>query len=168
MAKGSKTKDEVEEDLELEELDEDVESEGKSKAQEVTFGVADLAKYLTKKTGKNISTRDLRTQIRRMAREDKPRVQREITAGNRTRYDWPEGLKDPEVKAIIKAVTGGELEEGKKAALTALKEKKAAQKAAGEGGGKKGKKGKKGKSAPVVEDDDDDDDLEEIEDDDDE
>jgi hypothetical protein len=145
--------DEVEEDLELEELDEDVEEEApkrgksKSKGDEVEFGVADLAKYLKKLTGKEYSTRDLRTLIRKMAREDKARVKREIVAGNRTRYNWPGGLENAEVKAIIKAVTGGEVEEGKKAALAALKERKAKE------GAKRSKKAKKAKAPEPEEDD---------------
>lgn len=165
MATKTKTKaapkaDEVDEDLELEDTDDDVEGEKatKSKAQEVTFGVANLAKFLSKKMGKEISTRDLRTQIRRMAREDNARVNRVITAGNRTRYDWPDGLQDPEVKRIIAAVTGGELDEGKKAALNALKEKKAKEKAAG------GTPSKKTKSKAKVEEPEEE--LEDIEDDD--
>lgn len=163
---------EDEEDLELEDLDEDVEEDapakskkGGSKQPAVEFGVADLAKHLSAKTGKEISTRDLRTQIRRMVRDGSGRVDREITAGNRTRYDWEGGLKNPEVKAIIKAVLAGELEAGKKQALDELKAKKAKQKAEAakaetkSGSKSKGKKGK-AKPAPVVEDDDDDDDDE--------
>lgn len=154
MAKKAAPK--VEEEIELEELEETTEGEKETKSakSEVTFGVADLAKHLTELTGKTITPRDLRTQIRRMAREEQARVDREIVAGNRSRYDWPKGLKDPEVKAIIAAVTGGELEEGKKAALEKLKADKAAKKAAkdAEGGSKgKGKKGK-GKAAPVEDD----------------
>lgn len=151
MAKAStKSKAaEVAEDVELDELDTDVEEEeapakskSKSKEPEVTFGVRDLAEHLSKAMGKTITPKDLRTQIRRMAREETPRVSREVIPGNRSRYDWPDGLKDPEVKAIIAAVTGGELEEGKKAALAKLKEDKAAKKAAKEAGEGKGKKGK--------------------------
>jgi hypothetical protein len=140
----------VEEDVELDELDDDVDADEAPKANEVTFGVGDICNYLNEKHGTKLKPRDLRTQIRRMAREKNPRVNREITAGNRTRYDWPDGLKDPEVKAIIKAVEAGELEAGKKEALQALKDRKNAQKAAGNGK----KKGKKTK-AVVVEDDDD-------------
>lgn len=169
--------DDTDEDVELElddtdadtdgDVEEDVKpAKGKGKAksngqEEVEFGASDLAKYLSERLGKTITPRDLRTQIRRMARETErkggPRVEREITAGNRTRYNWPGGLKNAEVKAIIAAVEGGELDAGKKAALDALKEKKAAQKAAGEGG-KKGKAGKKGKKAKVEEIEVDDDD----------
>lgn len=140
------------EELEDDEVTEDKPSKGGSQ-QSVTFGVSDLAKHLSGVTGKEVKPRDLRTQIRRMAREENARVNREITAGNRTRYDWPDGLKDPEVKAIIAAVTGGEMEEGKKAALQALKDRKASKK------GDKGSKGKgKGKNKAaddeVLEDDD--------------
>jgi len=137
MATRTKAKapvvEETEDELELDELDEDVaEEEAPAKANEVTFGVRNLAEYLTKKLGKEIKPKDLRTLIRKMAREETPRVEREVVAGNRSRYDWPDGLKDPEVKAIINAVTKGELEAGKKEALDALKARKAEQKAAGE------------------------------------
>lgn len=164
MAKGKSAVKEPEVE-ELEELDDDVEAEEtKSKkggAQEVTFGVADLVKHIKDKTGKDYSTRDVRTLIRKMAREDKPRVDREIVAGNRSRYDWPLGTKDPEVKAIIKAIGGGEVEAGRKEALDKLKQNKAEKDAAK---GKKDKKGKKNKPAPVVEDDDDDVDIEDEDD----
>jgi hypothetical protein len=119
----------VDEDIELDELDDDVaEEETASSNGEVTFGVRDLSEYLSKKTGKTIKPKDLRTLIRKMAREDKPRVNREVIPGNRSRYDWPDGLKDPEVQRIVKAVVGGELEAGKKEALAQLKERKAASK----------------------------------------
>lgn len=168
--------DEVEDDddVELEELDAEVEDDDapkakKSKAQEVTFGVADLCAHLQKLTGKEIKPRELRTLIRKMAREDNARVDREIVPGNRTRYDWPKGLKDPEVKAIIKAVTGGEMEADKKAKLEQLKEDKAKKSAAKKAKGEAKGKGKKRKAAPEPEEVDDDE-VEELdlEDDDDE
>lgn len=152
MAK-SKAKEKAEE-LELDSTDSDAEAEEAPKKSDVTFGVADLAKHLSEVTGKEITTRDLRAQIRRMAREETPRVNREVVAGNRTRYDWPKGLKDPEVQAIIKAVTGGEIEAGKKAQLDKLKADKAAKKAAKEADGSKAK-GKGGKSKKAAESDDD-------------
>lgn len=162
--KSKKTEDIVEDDeVELEDLDTDVEEDeapAKAKQQEVEFGASDLAKYLSEKTGKTISPRDLRALIRKMAREDNPRVNREITAGNRTRYNWPGGLKHPEVKAIIKAVTGGEIEADKKAKLDELKAKKAAKNA--EKAKSEAKSGKKGKKAAKVEEPEDDD-VEEIE-----
>lgn len=157
-AKGKTKAEEVDEDVELEDLDTDAEeSEGSKGSDEVEFGASDLAKHLSKLTGKEVSPRELRSLIRKMAREDKPRVDREIKAGNRSRYNWPGGLDNPEVKAIIKAVTGGEMEADKQAKLAELKEKKAKKKASET----KGSKGKgKGKKAAAVENDDD---VEEIE-----
>jgi hypothetical protein len=151
-------------DEELEEVDGDeVETTGTTKkADEVTFGASDLARLLSEKAGKTVSPRELRTLIRKMARDGSARVNREITAGNRTRYNWS-GPEDPEVKAIIAAFEGGELEADKKAKLEELKQRKAEKKAAGEPVGKKAKakaekaKGKKGKAAPVVEETEDDD-----------
>lgn len=157
-------------DVELEDLDEDVdEDEAPAKKggsqQEVTFGIRDLAALIKEKTGKEYTPRELRTLIRKMARDGSGRIDREITAGNRTRYDWPDGASDPEVKAILKAVKGGEIEAGKKEALDKLKEQKAkknAQKAKAEGTSKK-----KGKKAAKVEEPEDVDDLEDLEDEDD-
>jgi hypothetical protein len=163
MAK-TKTKPAPEEEVDedVEELDEDAEEETapKGKKDEVTFGVADLAKLLTKKTGKEITPRSLRVLLRKMARDGSNRIDREIVAGNRARYDWS-GPDDPEVKRIIKAVTAGELEEGKKEALEKLKAQKAAKQAAKKAEAEKaeGKKGKGAKAAakkaaPVEDDDD--------------
>jgi len=143
----------VDEDLELDEVDgEDVEETGSKKggADEVVFGASDLANHLPEKSGKKVSTRELRTLIRKMARDGSGRVNREITPGNRTRYNWS-GLEDPEVQAIIKAFDGGELEADKKAKLEELKARKAEKKAKGEKTGKKGK----GKKSKAVADDDD-------------
>ena len=156
--------EELEADAELDEVDgdevEETTTKGKA-ADEVTFGASDLARYLSEKSGKTVSPRELRTLIRKMARDGSKRVEREITPGNRTRYNWS-GVEDPEVQKIIAAFEGGELEADKQAKLAELKEKKAAKKAAGEDTGKKGKKGKKGKAAaaPVEADDDDSDELE--------
>ena len=146
MAKAKAKEAEVEQaddDLELEELGDDStdDTETKSsKSDEVTFGVKDLCDHVEKETGKKYTTREMRTLIRKMAREDKPRVNREVIPGNRSRYDWPKGPKDPEVKAIVAAAKGGEIEAGKKEALDKLKKDKAAKKDKGE------KKGKKTKS----------------------
>lgn len=152
------------EELELDEVEGDEVEEApakKSSQQEVTFGASDLAKHLSEKSGKTVSPRELRTLIRKMARDGSGRVTREITAGNRTRYNWS-GIDDPEVQKIIAAFEGGELEEDKKKKLEELKANKAAKKAAGEPVGKKAKnkaKGK-GKNAPApVEAEDDDDEL---------
>lgn len=152
---------ELEEDEELDELEEDEveDTPAKSKVQEVTFGVSDLCKYLTEKYDKKVTPRELRTLIRKMARDNSGRVDREITPGNRTRYDWPNGLKDPEVKAIVKAYASGELEEDKKEKLAALKARKAEKDAEKPAAKKASKKASK-KAAPVEVEDDEDEDLE--------
>jgi hypothetical protein len=171
-AKASKATEVEDDELELEDLDEDVEEtetsakskKGSSKAQsEVTFGVADLAAHLSELTGKTVTGRELRAQIRRMVRDNSGRVERDISPQNRTRYDWPAKLKDPEVKAIIKAYMDGEPEVAKKKALDELKErgaKKKAEKA------KKRAKEEKAKAKAAVEEADDEDDDFEVEDDD--
>lgn len=143
--------DDEDEDLDLEELDEDEAEETKPKSKkgsddEVAFGASDLAALLSEKTGKKITARDLRTQLRRMARRGD--IERDIVAGNKSRYSWS-GPNDPEVKKIIKAVLAGEMEDAKKEQLAKLKEQKAKKDA-------KKKKSKKA-AAKVVEEDDDDD-----------
>lgn len=156
---------ELEEDEDLDELeaDEVEDAPKKSSAQEVTFGVSDLCKWLTEKTGKKVTPRELRTLIRKMARDGKGRVDRVITAGNRTRYDWPDGLKDPEVKAIVKAFRDGELEADKQEKLQALKDRKAKKDAEAKPAAKK--TAAKKKAAPVEEVEDDEDEDLELEDD---
>jgi hypothetical protein len=169
--------EEDEDELELEELDEDEAEEAPKRtrakakpAQEEVWGVRNLIELIETKTGKEYNPRQVRTLLRTMARDGKGRIEREIVPGNKTRYAWS-GPTDPEVKRILKAVSGGEIEAAKNAALAKLKEDRAAKIAAeAAAGGKKGvsKQSKavgkrKTKAAPVVEEDDD---LEEFEDDD--
>lgn len=119
-------------EVELEEAEADEETTGSgSKKQEVTFGVRDLCELIKEKTGKEYKPKDVRTLIRKMARDGSGRVNREIVAGNKSRYDWS-GPDDPEVKRILKAAVGGEVEAGRKEALDKLKERREAQKAAKE------------------------------------
>jgi hypothetical protein len=147
-------------DLELEELDDEsteAPAKGKKAAEDDIWGVRNgLIPLLKEKTGKDYTPREVRTLLRKMAR-DGGRIDREIVAGNKSRYSW-EGPNDPEVKAILKAVKGGEIEAGKKEALDKLKADKAAKTAA------KTEAPAKKKAKPPV----DEDELEEIEDDDDE
>lgn len=155
--------DELGDDEEFEELEEapaaaaPTGKKTRGGSDNVTFGVAHLAEHLTAKTKKQVTTRELRTLIRKMARDGKNRVQREIVAGNRSRYDWPLGLKDPEVKQIIAAYEGGEATEAKVEALTALKERNAAQRAAKKAAAPAptAKKAAAKKPAPPVEENDD-------------
>lgn len=94
---------------------------------EEIFGVADVVALIKTKLKKDTTTRELRTLLRKMARDG--RLDREIIAGNRTRWEFA-GPEDPEVLAILKAFGEGELEADKREKLNALKERKAAAKAA--------------------------------------
>lgn len=163
----------VDEDEELEELDESTETDTPvttAKAQEVTFGVADLCKVADKvapkANGEKYTTREMRTLLRRLARAGT--LNREIVPGNRTRYDWS-GPKDPEVQKVLKALKAGELEAEKNEKLQALKDSKAKQReaAAAKGQAATGKTAKKAaaKPAPVVEEADEDDEELELDDD---
>lgn len=96
-------------------------------AEEATFGVSDVADLIAVRTGKTVKTRDLRTLLRKMARDG--RLDREIVAGNRARWEF-DGPTDPRVEAIVEAFESGELEADKQEKLAALKERKAEQRAA--------------------------------------
>lgn len=155
-------------DVELEELDDEVEDEAPAKTKKAAaaddvWGVRQLIELIKSKTGKDYTPREVRTLLRKMAREDNARVNREIVAGNKTRYSWS-GPADPEVKAILKAVSGGEIEQGKTEALAKLKADKAAKQAAKEDAPAKAKSTKKKAVAPPP-DDEDDDELEEVDED---
>ena len=82
--------DEELEELEVDETDEVEEDEApkKSAAEEVVFGASDLAKFLSEGREKPITAREIRTLIRKMARDGSGRVNREIIPGNRSRYNW--------------------------------------------------------------------------------
>lgn len=142
--------------------------EVEAKTNEVTFGASDLARHLSEGREKPVTAREVRTLIRKMARDGSGRVQREIIAGNRSRYDWS-GPEDPEVVKIIEAFNNGELEADKQEKLQALKDRKAAQKAEKDAAAKASeKKAGKGKKAAAVVEEEDDEELELEEDDDDE
>lgn len=94
---------------------------------EAIFGVSDIADLINVRFGKVVKTRDLRTLLRKMARDG--RLDREIIAGNRERWSWT-GPEDPEVETILDAYEAGELEADKQEKLQALKDRKAAQRAA--------------------------------------
>lgn len=94
---------------------------------EASFGVSDISGLIKVKFGKDVKPRDLRTLLRKMARDG--RLDREIVAGNRDRWVW-EGPNDPEVDTILDAYEAGELEADKKEKLDALKARKTEQRAA--------------------------------------
>src|SRR5688572_1002866 len=147
-------------DLELEELEDDEVEEapvkkGKAKANgdDVVFGASDLAK-LASTDEKTYDAKTIRTLLRRMARDG--RLTREISPANRSRYSWT-GPDDPEVKKILKAIKGGEIETARNEALQKLKDQKAAQRAAKAAAEEDAPKAKKKKVAPPPVDDDDED-----------
>ena len=162
-----------EEDDELEELDEDEETEAPTSkkgaaAQTVTFGAADLAKLASKVAGKEYTAKTIRTLLRKMARDG--RITREISPENRSRYDWS-GPDDPEVKKILKAIKGGEIEAARKEALDKLKEqsaKKRADKADAKTITKGGKPVKSKKAAPPPDEDEELEEVDELDEDDEE
>lgn len=94
---------------------------------EEIFGVSDVAELIATKTGRTVKNRDLRTLLRKMARDG--RLDREIVAGNRARWEF-DGADDPRVTAIVEAFENGELDADKAEKLQALKDRKAAQRAA--------------------------------------
>ncbi len=112
--------------------------------EESIFGVGDVAELISIRTGKTVKNRDLRTLLRKMARDG--RLDREIVAGNRARWEF-DGADDPRVEAILEAYEAGELDADKAEKLAALKERKAEQRAAAK--------------AAAAEESDDDEDLEE-------
>lgn len=155
--KAAKPKpEEVEEEVELdevEEADDEDEEEAEEPAEEI-WGVQDLCKHVKAKTGKDYKPREMRNLLRKMARDG--RIDREIIPGNKARYSW-DGPNDPEVKAVVKAVKGGEIEQAKKEALDKLKADKAKKDAAKKKAATKSTKGKKSKPAPEPDEDEDED-----------
>jgi hypothetical protein len=137
--KAQKVVDEID-DLELEELEEDEPVEERStrkskrsrrerKAREekparaersgdgaVTFGAKDLADHL------DIEPKALRGLLRKMAAEGE--ITRDFGEGERPRYNWPKGVKDPDVQKIIKRVKSGAIEEARAEQLERLKGRK--------------------------------------------
>lgn len=153
-------------DLELDELEDDEETTPakkakgkakKAKPEDDIFGVRKLIELIEEETEKVYTPREIRTLLRKMAQDGKGRVERQIVAGNKTRYEWT-GPTDPEVKRILKAVTGGEVEAGKKEALDKLKASQAAKKAKAPA---KAEKGKKAKAVAPPDDEDEDEDEDE-------
>ncbi|PYS90468.1 MAG: hypothetical protein DMF62_04715 [Acidobacteria bacterium] len=159
--------DELDDDVELEELGEEIDDTPKKKAKRADspdFGIQELCAFLERQTGKGYKPREVRTLIRKMARDGSGRVEREIVPGNRARYSWT-GTKDPQVQAILAAVKEGEIESSRKEALDKLKVQSNAKKDAkkAQADAKNTAKGKT-KVAEPDDDDDDADDLEELDD----
>lgn len=119
------------------------------KAEAIEFGSAWLVEHVNEQAGTSYSASALRILLRKLTKEGV--LQRD--SDGRQRYNFPKGEKDPQVKAIVKAVKEGAGEKAKQERLDALKEQRAAKKSA------PAKKSRK-KAAPVEEVEEDDDDLE--------
>lgn len=145
---------ELDEDFEAED---EVEAAPKKKAApkrpEIEFGTKELAEHVNAETGKSYDAYALRILLRKLAKDGV--IDRDDTTG-RARYSFT-GPKDPQVKAIVKAVKAGGADKAKEERLEGLKEKRKASKAA-----KPAKKTAKAKPAPVEVDEDEDLDVEDI------
>lgn len=148
--KAAATVVEDEDEVELEEVEEADDEDAPAPKDEV-WGVRQLIALAKEKFGIEYKPREVRTLLRKMAREGGG-IDREIIAGNKQRYSWT-GPEDPEVKAVLKQIKAGAIETAKKAALDKLKADKAKKTAAAPA-----KKGTSKKAAPPADDDDEEDD----------
>ena len=145
------------EEFEAEELeaDEVVEEAPKKKAApkrpEIAFGTKELADHVNEATGSSYDAYQLRILLRKLAKEGV--IERDDSSG-RARYSFT-GPKDPQVKAIVKAVKEGAAEKAKTERLEGLKETRKAK-------AKPAKAKKAPKAAPVEEVEEDDLDVEDI------
>lgn len=161
MATKKKAKAVEPEEIEMDEveLEEGVEDEApapkaKKKApsrEAVAFGTNELAAHVNEATGKDYDAYSLRILLRKLAKEGV--IERDDSTG-RARYSFS-GPKDPQVKAIVKAVKEGAAEKAKAERLEGLKETRKAK-------AKPASKKKAPKAAPVEEVEEDDLDVEDI------
>lgn len=117
----------------------------------VAFGTKELAAHVSEATGKEYDAYALRILLRKLAKEGV--IERDDSTG-RARYSFT-GPKDPQVKAIVKAVKEGGAEKAKTERLEGLKETRKAK-------AKPAKAKKAPKAAPVEEVEEDDLDVEDI------
>lgn len=139
--------DEVEVD-EVDEVEAPAKKAKKAPVREaVAFGTNELAAHVNEQTGKDYDAYSLRILLRKLAKEGV--IVRDESTG-RARYSFT-GPKDPQVKAIVKAVKEGGAEKAKAERLEGLKEtRKAKAKPAAKAKGKKAAKAVE----PEVEEDD--------------
>jgi hypothetical protein len=132
------------------------------KRPEVEFGTQWLVNHVNEACGTSYKPYDLRVLLRKMAKNNE--LDREV-GSDRSRYSFT-GPDDAVVKAVVKNVQSGAVENEKKAALDKLKERTAAKEPAATGNVtpiKKRGRPAKPKPAPVDEEEYlDDDDVEEL------
>lgn len=122
----------------------------KPKAAPVEFGTKELADHVNAEAGTSYDAYALRILLRKLTKDGV--IERTESEG-RSRYSFT-GPKDPQVKAIVKAVKEGGAEKAKSERLEGLKEKRAAA--------KKPAASKAKEVEPEVEDDEDFEDIEDI------
>lgn len=132
-------------EVEVDEVTEAPAKKAAPKRPEIAFGTKELAAHVSEETGKDYDAYALRILLRKLAKDGV--ITRDDSTG-RARYSFT-GPKDPQVKAIIKAVKSGDAEKAKTERLEGLKEKRKAAP----------KKKKAAKVAEPVEDEVEDDDL---------
>lgn len=119
----------------------------KAPRETIEYGSAWLTDYVNEQAGTSYSASALRILLRKLTAQG---VLDRDSEG-RQRYNFPKGEKDPQVKAIVKAVKEGGAETARTERLEALKTSKKSKKAA---------PAKKSRAKKVVEEEEDDDDLE--------
>lgn len=112
----------------------------------IEFGSAWLVEHVNEQAGTSYSASSLRILLRKLTKEG---VLARDSEG-RSRYNFPKGANDPQVKAIVKAVKSGAAETARQERLDELKAtRKAAPKKAAAAPARKSRK-----AAPVVDEDD--------------
>jgi len=123
----------------------------KAPRETIEYGSAWLVEHVNEQAGTNYTATALRILLRKLTKDGV--LERE--ADGRARYNFPKGEKDPQVKAIVKAVKEGGADKARQERLDDLKAQKKSKKAA------PAKKSRKAK-VEVEEEDDDDLDVDEI------
>jgi len=98
----------------------------KAPRESIEYGSAWLVEHVNTEAGTSYSASALRILLRKLTKDG---VLTRDSEG-RQRYNFPKGANDPQVKAIVKAVKAGVGEKAKQERLDALKEQRAASKAA--------------------------------------
>jgi len=102
------------------------EKPAKVAAPKIEFGTKELAAHVNAETGKSYDAYNLRILLRKLTKDG---ILERVESEGRSRYSFS-GPKDPQVKAIVKAVKEGAAEKAKTERLDKLKADRAATKAA--------------------------------------
>lgn len=116
----------------------------KAPREVIEYGSAWLVDHVNEQAGTSYTASALRILLRKLTQQGVL----ERDGEGRQRYNFPKGERDPQVKAIVKAVKEGGAETARQERLDSLKKQKATKKAA---------PAKKSRSKKVVEEEEDDD-----------